>query len=142
MIMTDVLSTEQRRFCMSRIRDKNTKPEIIVRQLVRQMGIGYRLHVKDLPGKPDLVFRKHNKIIFVHGCFSHMHTCKYGRVVPKTNAEFWQTKRLSNKLRDSKNRKELKKLGWKVLVIWECQTKKTLYLVKKLQGFFSHDAVF
>ncbi|MCK9457261.1 MAG: very short patch repair endonuclease [Candidatus Riflebacteria bacterium] len=140
--MTDVLSTEQRRFCMSRIRDKNTKPEIIVRQLVRQMGIGYRLHVKDLPGKPDLVFRKHNKIIFVHGCFWHMHTCKYGRVVPKTNAEFWQTKRLSNKLRDSKNRKELKKLGWKVLVIWECQTKKTLYLVKKLQGFFSHDAVF
>lgn len=142
MIMTDVLSTEQRRFCMSRIRDKNTKPEIIVRQLVRQMGIGYRLHVKDLPGKPDLVFRKHKKIIFVHGCFWHMHTCKYGRVVPKTNAEFWQTKRLSNKLRDSKNRKELKKLGWKVLVIWECQTKKTLYLVKKLQGFFSHDAVF
>jgi len=140
--MTDVLSTEQRRFCMSRIRDKNTKPEIIVRQLVRQMGIGYRLHVKDLPGKPDLVFRKHKKIIFVHGCFWHMHTCKYGRVVPKTNAEFWQTKRLSNKLRDSKNRKELKKLGWKVLVIWECQTKKTLYLVKKLQGFFSHDAVF
>jgi len=142
LIMTDVLSTEQRRFCMSRIRDKNTKPEIIVRQLVRQMGIGYRLHVKDLPGKPDLVFRKHKKIIFVHGCFWHMHTCKYGRVVPKTNAEFWQTKRLSNKLRDSKNRKELKKLGWKVLVIWECQTKKTLYLVKKLQGFFSHDAVF
>ena len=69
MIMTDVLSTEQRRFCMSRIRDKNTKPEIIVRQLVRQMGIGYRLHVKDLPGKPDLVFRKHKKIIFVHGHF-------------------------------------------------------------------------
>jgi len=135
--MTDVLSTEQRRFCMSRIRDKNTKPEIIVRQLVRQMGIGYRLHVKDLPGKPDLVFRKHKKIIFVHGCFWHMHACKYGRVVPKTNAEFWQIKRLSNKLRDSKNRKELKKLGWKVLVIWECQTRESEFLLKKLKTFLA-----
>lgn len=135
--MTDVLSTEQRRFCMSRIRDKNTKPEIIVRQLMRQMGIGYRLHVKDLPGKPDLVFRKHKKIIFVHGCFWHMHACKYGRVVPKTNAEFWQTKRLSNKLRDSKNRKELKKLGWEILVIWECQTRESKLLLKKLKAFLT-----
>lgn len=134
--MTDVLSTEQRRFCMSRIRDKNTKPEIIVRQLVRQMGIGYRLHVKDLPGKPDLVFRKHKKVIFVHGCFWHMHACKYGRVIPKTNTEFWQKKRLSNKLRDSKNRKELKKLGWSILVIWECQTRKPALLLKKIQRFF------
>lgn len=134
--MTDVLSTEQRRFCMSRIRDKNTKPEIIVRQLVRQMGIGYRLHVKDLPGKPDLVFRKHKKIIFVHGCFWHMHACKYGRVVPKTNAEFWQAKRLSNKLRDTKNKKELKKLGWSILVIWECQTREQSLLLKKIQRFF------
>jgi DNA mismatch endonuclease (patch repair protein) len=134
--MTDVLSTEQRRFCMSRIRDKNTKPEIVVRQLVRQMGIGYRLHVKDLPGKPDLVFRKHKKIIFVHGCFWHMHACKYGRVVPKTNAEFWQLKRLSNKLRDTKNKKELKKLGWSILVIWECQTREQSLLLKKIQRFF------
>ncbi len=134
--MTDVLSTEQRRFCMSRIRGKNTKPEIIVRQIVRQLGIGYRLYVKDLPGKPDLVFRKHKKVIFVHGCFWHMHACKYGRVIPKTNTEFWQKKRLSNKLRDSKNRKELKKLGWSILVIWECQTRKPALLLKKIQRFF------
>ncbi len=134
--MTDVLSKEQRRFCMSRIRDKNTKPEIIVRRLVRQLGIGYRVHVKDLPGKPDLVFRKHKKIIFVHGCFWHMHACKYGRAVPKTNAEFWQTKRLSNKLRDSKNRKELKKLGWDVLVVWECQTRNPSLILKKIHRFF------
>jgi DNA mismatch endonuclease (patch repair protein) len=135
--MTDVLSTEQRRFCMSRIRDKNTKPEIVVRQLVRQMGIGYRLHVKDLPGKPDLVFRKHKKIIFVHGCFWHMHACKYGRVVPKTNTEFWQKKRLSNKLRDIKNRQELNRLGWKSIVIWECQTRNPECLLKKLKTFLN-----
>lgn len=135
--MTDVLSAEQRRFCMSRIRGKNTKPEIVIRQLVRQMGIGYRLHVKDLPGKPDLVFRKHKKIIFVHGCFWHMHACKYGRVIPKTNTEFWQKKRLSNKLRDAKNRQELNKLGWKSIVIWECQTRNPECLLKKLKTFLT-----
>ncbi len=135
--MMDVLSAEQRRFCMSRIRGKNTKPEIVVRQLVRQMGIGYRLHVKDLPGKPDLVFRKHKKIIFVHGCFWHMHACKYGRVIPKTNTEFWQKKRLSNKLRDAKNRQELNKLGWKSIVIWECQTRNPECLLKKLKTFLT-----
>lgn len=133
--MADVLSKEQRHYCMSRIRDKNTKPEIIVRQIVWSLGFRYRLHVKDLPGKPDLVFKKNKKIILVHGCFWHMHSCKYGRVVPKTNADFWQTKRLSNKSRDVKTKAALKNLGWRVLVVWECQTKNIPLLLSLLANF-------
>lgn len=133
--MADVLSKEQRHFCMSRIRDKNTKPEIIVRQIAWQLGFRYRLHVTGLPGKPDLVFKKHRKIILVHGCFWHMHSCKYGLVVPKTNADFWQKKRLSNKMRDVKTRSALRRLGWQVLVIWECQTKEIVHLSFKMANF-------
>jgi len=135
--LVTLTKTHSRGFFNSLYLFQGTKPEIVIRQLVRQMGIGYRLHVKDLPGKPDLVFRKHKKIIFVHGCFWHMHACKYGRVIPKTNTEFWQKKRLSNKLRDAKNRQELNKLGWKSIVIWECQTKNPEYLLKKLKTFLN-----
>jgi DNA mismatch endonuclease (patch repair protein) len=121
--MADVLTPEQRRFNMSRIRNRNTKPEIIVRSIVHKMGFRYRLHRKDLAGKPDLVFLSRRKIIFVHGCFFHMHYCSYGKVTPKTNAEFWQNKRLGNIERDKKNIEILTKDGWDVLVIWECMTK-------------------
>jgi DNA mismatch endonuclease (patch repair protein) len=121
--MADVLTPEQRRFNMSRIRNRNTKPEIIVRSIVHKMGFRYRLHRKDLAGKPDLVFLSRRKIIFVHGCFFHMHDCSYGKVTPKTNAEFWQNKRLGNIERDKKNIEILTKDGWDVLVIWECMTK-------------------
>jgi DNA mismatch endonuclease (patch repair protein) len=104
-----------------------------VRSMVHKMGYRYRLHRKDLPGKPDLVFLGKRKVIFVHGCFFHMHDCRYGRVVPKTNAEFWQTKRLSNVERDKKNVAALKNEGWKVLEVWECQTKdKTAEGMKRL----------
>jgi DNA mismatch endonuclease (patch repair protein) len=118
--MTDVLTPEQRRRCMAAIRGKDTKPEMIVRKLVHAMGYRYRLHRKDLPGKPDLVFPSKNKVIFVHGCFWHMHNCRYGRVQPKTNPKFWQEKRAANVGRDHKNRTALKKLGWTALVVWEC----------------------
>jgi DNA mismatch endonuclease, patch repair protein len=122
--MADVLTPEQRRFNMSRIRNRNTRPEMKVRSIVHQMGYRYRLHSKDLPGKPDLVFPGRRKIIFVHGCFFHMHDCPYGRVVPKTNAEFWQTKRLSNVERDRRNLVTLENDGWLVLIVWECMTKR------------------
>jgi DNA mismatch endonuclease, patch repair protein len=121
--MPDVLTPEQRSFNMSRIRNRNTRPEMIVRSIVHRMGYRYSLHRKDLPGKPDLVFTRRRKIIFVHGCFFHMHDCPYGRVVPKTNAEFWQTKRLSNVERDKRNWHALEELGWKVFTVWECMTK-------------------
>lgn len=121
--MADVLTPEQRRFNMSQIRSRNTKPEMIVRSLVHRMGYRYRLHRKDLPGKPDLVFPARKKIIFVHGCFFHLHDCSYGRVVPKTNAEFWQNKRQGNAERDKRNIEALQDDGWSVLIVWECMTK-------------------
>lgn len=121
--MVDVHSPQQRSYNMSRIRGKDTRPEMIVRSLVHQMGFRFRLHRKDLPGKPDLVLPRHERVIFVHGCFWHMHRCRYGRVTPKTNAEFWQAKREGNVARDRRNRRKLKAAGWQVLTIWECWTK-------------------
>jgi len=85
--------SEQRKFCMSRIRGKDTKPEFIVRRMVHAMGFRYRLYAGNLPGKPDLVFPRLKKVIFVHGCFWHMHSCRYGRVKPATNPTFWESKR-------------------------------------------------
>jgi DNA mismatch endonuclease (patch repair protein) len=108
---------------MSRIRGKDTKPELLVRSVVHRMGYRFRLHRTDLPGKPDLVLPKHRKIIFVHGCYWHMHRCRYGRVVPKTNTEFWQQKRQGNVQRDRRNLKQLRKDGWQILVVWECWTR-------------------
>ena len=121
--MPDVHTTEQRSFNMSRIRSKDTKPEMIVRSIVHQLGYRFRLHVKGLPGTPDLVFPRQRKIIFVHGCFWHMHRCRYGRVTPATNAEFWRKKREGNVIRDRRNRRHLRNAGWSVMVIPECWTK-------------------
>ena len=122
-VMVDVHSPEQRSRNMSRIRSTNTKPEMIVRSLVHQMGYRYRLHVKGMPGTPDLVFPAHRKIIFVHGCFWHIHSCRYGRVLPATNSEFWSSKRHGNVLRDRRNRRKLRADGWSILIVWECWTK-------------------
>lgn len=133
--MVDVHTREQRSFNMSQIRDKNTKPEIIIRSMVHRMGFRFRLHDKSLPGKPDIVLPRHKKVIFVHGCFWHLHNCKYGRVKPATNADFWQAKRLSNKLRDKRNLAELRKTGWKILIIWECWLKTPAKIQKSLQSF-------
>lgn len=133
--MVDVLTKQQRSFNMSQIRDKNTKPEITVRSIVHRMGFRYSLHNKKLPGKPDLVLTRHKKIIFVHGCFWHMHHCRYGKVKPATNKKFWQNKRQGNVTRDRRNLKKLRNLGWKVLVIWECQIKKPEKLINKISNF-------
>ncbi len=131
----DYFTSERRKLNMSRIRNKDTRPEMVVRSLTHRMGYRYRLHVKNLPGKPDLVFSHHRKIIFVHGCFWHMHNCKYGRVKPKTNAKFWQNKRLGNVERDRKNLSLLKKDGWKVLVVWECRIRNTQSLTNRIVKF-------
>ncbi len=121
--MSDVHTAEQRSFNMSRIRSKDTKPEMIVRSIVHQLGFRFRLHVAGLAGKPDLALPVHRKIIFVHGCFWHQHRCRFGRVIPATNSEFWSLKRESNCERDRRNRRILKAAGWSVLVVWECWTK-------------------
>jgi DNA mismatch endonuclease, patch repair protein len=121
--MADVLSREQRSFNMSRIRGRDTSPEMFVRRLVHRLGYRYRLHSAKLPGKPDLVFSKRRKVIFVHGCYWHMHVCSYGSVKPKTNAEFWQKKRQSNVDRDRRNITALTAAGWQVLIVWECSAR-------------------
>ena len=133
--MADVLTPQQRSFNMSRIRSRDTRPEIIVRSIVHRLGFRCRLHKKNLPGKPDLVLVRHRKVIDVHGCFFHMHDCRYGRVRPVTNAEFWETKRQSNRKRDRRNVGLLKKAGWQVLIVWECQTKNLDSLQNTLFGF-------
>ena len=107
---------------MAGIGSKDTKPEIAVRKFLHAKGFRFRLHRKDLPGKPDIVLPKMNICIFVHGCFWHRHNCKKGKHLPKSNVEFWEEKLDKNKVRDEKNKKALQRLGWKVLVIWECQT--------------------
>lgn len=135
--MPDVLTTEQRRRNMSAIKGKNTKPELVVRKLVHSLGFRFRLHRKGLPGKPDLVFPKLRKIIFVHGCFWHMHDCPYGRVTPKNNAEFWATKRLRNVHRDGNVEEQLNVLGWKVLLVWECEIKDMMKLQNVIVAFLT-----
>jgi DNA mismatch endonuclease, patch repair protein len=136
--MTDVLSPEQRSYNMSRIRSKDTKPELIVRSILVKLGFRYRLHTKTIPGNPDIVLTKNRKLIFVHGCYWHLHSCKYGKVAPKTNAKFWKLKRMGNKKRDMENFLKLKKMGWRKLIIWECEIKKDgRRLIKKISQFLS-----
>jgi DNA mismatch endonuclease, patch repair protein len=133
--MADVLTKSQRSFNMSQIRSKNTSPEITVRSLVHRMGYRYALHRSDLPGHPDIVLVKYKKIVFVHGCFWHMHRCRYGRVVPATRTKFWQDKRRGNVERDKRNLRKLRKDGWEVLVVWECQTRDNEKLSRLLMTF-------
>src|SRR6266550_7834855 len=135
--MADVLTPEQRSFNMSRIKSRDTRPEMIVRSIIHRLGYRYRLHKKDLPGKPDVVLVRHRKIIDVHGCFFHMHKCRYGSVVPATNAKFWRTKRLSNVERDRRNLKALRRDGWKVMIVWECETRNLQALSKRIEKFLS-----
>lgn len=137
--MADVLTRAQRSFNMSRIRSKNTSPELFVRRLVHGLGFRYRLHGTasgaKLPGRPDLVFASRRQVIFVHGCYWHMHHCRYGSVKPKTNAEFWEAKRMSNVDRDRRNARSLAREGWRVLVIWECTIRKPEGLAKRVLRF-------
>lgn len=133
----DVHTPEQRSRNMAAIRSKNTKPEIVVRRMLFEMGLRYRLHRTDLPGKPDIVMPGCKTAIFVHGCFFHMHKCRYGRVVPATNAEFWHAKRSGNAARDKRNTRQLRKLGWNVFTVWECETKEPERLKERLSTLFT-----
>lgn len=108
---------------MAAIRNRDTTPELRVRQALHALGYRYRLHRRDLPGKPDLVLPKHRAVIFVHGCFWHMHRCPWGRPKPATNSTFWEEKRLGNVARDVRNQRALEENGWRVFVIWECETR-------------------
>ena len=117
------MTPEQRHHCMSHVKSKNTKPEMLVRQFLFAHGFRFRIHVSNLPGKPDIVLRKYKTVIFVNGCFWHGHEgCKY-YVLPKTNTEFWKEKIGKNKERDLKERMQLRNMGWHVVLLWECQLK-------------------
>jgi len=131
----DKLTPAHRSWNMSRIRATNTAPERIVRSLLHRMGYRFRLHRKDLPGKPDIVLPRHNTIIFVHGCFWHQHKgCKYA-YLPKTKQDFWIKKLNANADRDKSVIKRLKKSGWRILIIWECETKEIAALENTIRSF-------
>lgn len=117
--MSDVLTPEQRRLNMSRIRGKDTRPELLVRKGLHARGLRYRLQDRSLPGRPDLVFPKHKAVIFVHGCFWHAHGCGLFKV-PRTREQFWREKLSKNRERDQRTSDQLSASGWRILVIWEC----------------------
>lgn len=120
---------------MARVRSKNSRPELLVRKVVFGLGYRYRLHAKELPGRPDLVFRKRGKVIFVHGCFWHRHAgCSLARL-PKSRLDFWLPKLEGNRKRDRRLKRELAKRGWKVLTVWECQVKNVERLRETVRRF-------
>jgi DNA mismatch endonuclease, patch repair protein len=120
---------------MRRIGKKDTKPELLVRKALTAMGYRYRLQVGLLPGTPDIVLRRHRKIIFVHGCFWHRHNCPSGLKLPTSKPEYWAPKLEKNRIRDESNITQLRALGWDVLVIWECETMNGTDLQNKLFNF-------
>ena len=133
--MTDKLTPERRSENMRKIRAKNTSPELLVRRLVHGMGFRYRLHVPDLPGKPDLVFARRNKVIEVRGCFWHAHGKCIDSHVPKSRLDYWGPKLQRNRSRDATNVRNLKSLGFRVLVVWECEVKNEKRLTARLKRF-------
>ena len=132
----DTLAKEERSRHMSMVRSKNTKPELLVRSYLHRNGLRFRLYRKDILGCPDIVLRKHRALVFVHGCFWHQHKgCKKARM-PKSNRDYWRPKLEGNVKRFSKNQTDLKKMGWRVFVLWECEVgkpDKLMKLVKKIK---------
>jgi DNA mismatch endonuclease (patch repair protein) len=132
----DTVSPQRRSEIMARVRSKHTAPEIAVRRLVHGMGYRYRLHRRDLPGSPDLVFVGMRKVMFVHGCFWHRHSGCAAARVPKTRHDFWLVKLQSNSERDSRNVCMLSEQGWDVMIVWECELKDMARLRAKIGRFF------
>ncbi len=131
----DTLTPRERSARMALVRGKDTKPEMLVRRLVHGMGYRYRLHRRDLPGTPDLVFPARGKVIFIHDCFWHRHAgCALARL-PKSRADFWLPKLTANAERDARNVRALRRLGWGVLTIWECQLRDAAALTKRIRRF-------
>lgn len=129
----DVYSREKRSELMSKVRTSGTAPEMIVRRKLHSLGFRYRLHIKTLPGKPDIVLPKHRAVVFIHGCFWHHHENCPKSKLPTTNAEFWSNKIRGNVLRDAKNISDLESLGWRTLIVWECEVKSGAYLARVLR---------
>ena len=122
-MMVDTITSERRSWNMSRIRSRDTGPEVVLRSLLLRAGLRFRLHAKKLPGRPDIVLPKYKTAIFVHGCFWHRHAGCRNATTPSTRAEFWQEKFDGNVRRDARNRADLKAAGWTVMTVWECELK-------------------
>jgi len=120
--MTDIMSSTARSVRMSRVRQADTEPEILLRRALHALGYRFRLHPKELPGRPDLVLPRYSTAIFVHGCFWHGHSCRAGRT-PSSNTSFWIGKIETNRIRDATKERSLKRSGWRVIVVWECELK-------------------
>ena len=134
----DTVSPEKRSWVMSRVRGKNTRPEMVVRSLLHALGYRFRLHRKDLPGNPDIILPKYRVVIFVHGCFWHQHNCRHGQRLPSSNQAYWLTKLSKNRGRDIQNTAKLTGLGWAVLIVWECMLRDIAKLEKNLRDFIGN----
>jgi DNA mismatch endonuclease (patch repair protein) len=135
----DTLTPAERSERMSRVRSRDTKPEMLVRRLVHKMGYRYRLHARKLPGNPDLVFPSLRKIIFIHGCFWHRHgSCKNTRW-PKSRLAFWKPKLEENRQRDAANHRRLRRMGWRVMTVWECKLAQTEAVSRRVKRFLEKD---
>lgn len=138
--MVDSISPEYRSEIMSRVRAKNTRPEMVVRRMLHAAGYRYRLHASDLPGKPDLVFASRRKVVFVNGCFWHRHRdCALARL-PKSRTEFWTEKLERNRERDERNVAALRQQGWEVLTVWECEVRDPAVLMPRVVAFLERRA--
>ncbi|WP_421995865.1 very short patch repair endonuclease [Reyranella sp.] len=136
--MVDTRTTEQRRRIMQSVQTRNTGPELAVRRLLHAEGYRFRLHRRDLPGSPDIVFPGRRAVIFVNGCFWHGHSCKKGRL-PKSRNEYWDDKIAGNRARDRRKRTELTRLGWRVHDVWQCQIKDPVALARRLRKFLDYN---
>ncbi|MEW6585733.1 MAG: DNA mismatch endonuclease Vsr [Nitrospirota bacterium] len=135
----DVYGKRKRSEIMARVKGRDTKPELLVRAIVHSLGYRFRLYRHDLPGNPDITLPKHRKVIFVHGCFWHGHKRCPRATRPSTNIAFWRKKLDSNIARDKRNISQLRKGGWRVLVVWQCQTRKPEILKKTLSKFLNEE---
>lgn len=135
--MADTLTKNERSIRMGRVKSRDTSPELQVRRMIHRMGFRYRLYVRELPGRPDIVLPRHRKAVFVHGCFWHRHAalgCKLARL-PKSRLEFWLPKLESNRRRDQRDMRKLRNAGWQIMVVWECQLRDKERLENRLKRF-------
>jgi len=138
--MPETLTRNQRSRVMAAVKSRDTKPEVVVRRLVHRLGFRFRLHRRDLPGTPDIVLPRLRKVINVHGCFWHLHSCRHARRAPVNNGEYWRRKRLRNVARDRRTSKSLAKSGWAQLIVWECELAQIERLSKRIQRFLHQQA--
>lgn len=128
----------QRSRLMARIRQKGTAPELVVRRILRSLHLGYRLEARDLPGSPDIVNRRRRWVVFVHGCYWHHHTDCRRATIPKRNHEFWTAKFVANRRRDARAARDLRRRGYRVVIVWECETSDPLTLSARLERVLAH----